>query len=49
MSRRMKYLLQGVRTAVVSRSVEPAQDLDRLARLIDAARLRRDGGDGEPA
>jgi hypothetical protein len=40
-SGRMKHLLFGVRLSVASASLEPARDLEDLARSLDAARARR--------
>lgn len=44
MSSRMKNLLHGVRLSVVSEDLNPANDLDELARRIDAARRGRNNG-----
>ncbi len=40
-SMQMRQLLQGLRTAATNSVLEGGDDLDELARRIDAARLRR--------
>jgi len=43
----MRELLQGVRNAALSATLEKSDELERLAREIDAARNRRPSGDDE--
>ena len=43
----MRQLLKGVRNAALSATLEKSDELERLAREIDAARFRRTLGEND--
>ena len=47
MSHRMKQLLHGVRLSMAAEYLDPASDLEELARRLDADRNRRNKGSGK--